>query len=111
MNHLSANLKKMRMHHGMTQAEAAERLGVQRSRYSGWENGMSEPNLDMLLACIHADEDERGHHAHQGPGPADKGGHQQAAEAVMGDVIHRDARGRTTRKKERPCTTDTVRHR
>jgi transcriptional regulator with XRE-family HTH domain len=41
----------MRMHHGMTQAEAAERLGVQRSRYSGWENGMSEPNLDMLLAC------------------------------------------------------------
>jgi transcriptional regulator with XRE-family HTH domain len=51
MNHLSTNLKKMRMHHGMTQAEAAERLGVQRSRYSGWENGMSEPNLDMLLAC------------------------------------------------------------
>lgn len=50
MNHLSTNLKKMRMHHGMTQAEAAERLGVQRSRYSGWENGMSEPNLDMLLA-------------------------------------------------------------
>lgn len=51
MNHLSTNLKKMRMHHGMTQAEAAERLGVQRSRYSGWENGMSEPCLDMLLAA------------------------------------------------------------
>ena len=51
MNHLSTNLKKMRMHHGMTQAEAAERLGVLRSRYSGWEVGTSEPNLDMLLAC------------------------------------------------------------
>jgi transcriptional regulator with XRE-family HTH domain len=51
MNYLSKNLKKMRMHHGMTQEEAAKRLGVQRSRYSGWEGGMSEPCLDMLLAA------------------------------------------------------------
>ena len=51
MNYLSINLQKLRKHHGMTQAEAAERLGVKRSRYSGWENGMSEPCLDMLLAA------------------------------------------------------------
>lgn len=51
MNYLSINLQKLRKHHGMTQAEAAERLGVKRSRHSGWENGMSEPCIDMLLAA------------------------------------------------------------
>jgi transcriptional regulator with XRE-family HTH domain len=50
MNHLSTNLKKLRTHHGLSQEQAAEALGIKRSRYSGWEGNMSEPNIDMLLA-------------------------------------------------------------
>lgn len=51
MNHLSTNLKRMRTHQGITQAEAARRLGVPRSSYSSWESGAVEPSLDMMLAC------------------------------------------------------------
>ena len=51
MNHLSTNLKRMRTHQGITQAEAARRLGVPRSSYSSWESGAVEPSIDMMLAC------------------------------------------------------------
>ena len=51
MNHLSTNLKRMRTHQGITQAEAARRLGVPRSSYSSWESGAVEPSIDTMLAC------------------------------------------------------------
>jgi transcriptional regulator with XRE-family HTH domain len=51
MNHLSTNLKRMRTHQGITQAEAARRLGLLRARYSSWEAGAVEPSIDMMLAC------------------------------------------------------------
>jgi DNA-binding XRE family transcriptional regulator len=41
----------MRTHQGITQAEAARRLGVPRSSYSSWESGAVEPSIDMMLAC------------------------------------------------------------
>ena len=51
MNYLSTNLQKLRKHHGLSQEQAAEKLGIKRPRYSGWEGRMSEPSIDMLLSC------------------------------------------------------------
>ena len=50
MNHLSTNLQRLRKYHRLTQAEAAYWLSITRTRYSGWEQGESEPSIDMLLA-------------------------------------------------------------
>lgn len=49
-NHFCANLRALRMQQDMSQEDVARRLGVKRSTYSGWENGLSEPCLAHLQA-------------------------------------------------------------
>lgn len=49
MNYLHNNLSRLRKYHNMTQADAAERLGIARSRYAGWESGAAEPSINMLI--------------------------------------------------------------
>lgn len=41
-------LKSMRKEKGWTQQEVADRLGIERSTYTRYENGSSEPNFEML---------------------------------------------------------------
>ena len=41
-------LRILRKRDGLTQAEVAARLGVDRSTYAKYENGQSEPNFEML---------------------------------------------------------------
>lgn len=50
MNNLRSNLARLRKYYQLTQIQAAEALGVMRSRYNGWEGGQAEPNITMLLA-------------------------------------------------------------
>ncbi len=41
-------LRLLRELRRLTQEELSERLGVERTRYNKWENGVSEPSLMML---------------------------------------------------------------
>ena len=49
-------LKILRKREGMTQAEVALKLGVDRSTYAKYESGQSEPNFEMLqkLASLYS---------------------------------------------------------
>lgn len=42
------NLKGIRKSCGLTQKQVAERLGVVESCYANWEQGRTEPNIQML---------------------------------------------------------------
>ena len=42
------NLKDVRKLSNFTQKQVAERLGVVESCYANWEQGRTEPNIDML---------------------------------------------------------------
>ena len=42
------NLKNARLEAGLTQKQVALRLGVVESCYANWEQGRTEPNLEML---------------------------------------------------------------
>ncbi|MBQ3115946.1 MAG: helix-turn-helix transcriptional regulator [Clostridia bacterium] len=42
------NLKGARKGVGLTQKQVAEKLGVVESCYANWEQGRTEPNVDML---------------------------------------------------------------
>lgn len=42
------NLKDARKLSNFTQKQVAERLGVVESCYANWEQGRTEPNIDML---------------------------------------------------------------
>lgn len=42
------NLKLIRKGSGLKQREVAEKLGVVESCYANWEQGRTEPNIDML---------------------------------------------------------------
>ncbi len=42
------NLKECRKVSGLTQKQVAERLNVVESCYANWEQGRTEPNIDML---------------------------------------------------------------
>lgn len=48
MKELSKNIKQLRMDCGMTQEELAGRLNVTRQAVSNWENGKSEPDINMI---------------------------------------------------------------
>ena len=41
-------LKELRTEHNRTQKEMAEMLGIDRTTYSKYESGASEPNIEML---------------------------------------------------------------
>ena len=45
------DIKTWRKHHGLTQAEAAEIVGVHPNSWSSWENGATAPNwLENAIA-------------------------------------------------------------
>lgn len=45
----SNNLKSLRTDNDYGQKEIADAIGISRSRYSNYENGISEPNVDVLI--------------------------------------------------------------
>jgi len=49
MSTVSKNLKKIRVLKGLTQEDIANKLFVTRQTVSNWENGKSQPDLDMLI--------------------------------------------------------------
>ena len=51
---LNENIKKLRKSKGLSQEELAIKLNVVRQTVSKWENGLSVPDSDMLIAL--ADE-------------------------------------------------------
>ena len=48
---LARNLAYAREGLGLTQQQAADRLGMKRARYAAWEEGRSTPAVAPLLAC------------------------------------------------------------
>lgn len=50
MMHFGANLKLLRNRTKRSQEEVATDLGLTRSTYSGYENGVAQPSLEMLVA-------------------------------------------------------------
>lgn len=48
-HYLHTNLQVIRRHRNLSQQELSDTLGIARSRYAGWERGVSEPNIAMLL--------------------------------------------------------------
>lgn len=44
------NLKALRDYKGQSQQDVADALHIRRGRYASWEQGISEPGLDNLLA-------------------------------------------------------------
>ena len=41
-------LKELRLQHGFSQEELAEKIGIKRNSYSDWENGKCKPNYEKL---------------------------------------------------------------
>ena len=48
MAEIAKNIKKFRKESEMTQQELAEKLNVTRQAVSNWENGKTQPDIDML---------------------------------------------------------------
>lgn len=48
-NHFSNNLKTLRNQYKISQKELADKLNVSYKTISHWENGYTEPNLDILI--------------------------------------------------------------
>lgn len=48
MADISKNIKELRRARGMNQAQVAEKMGVTRQTVSGWERGISFPDLNTL---------------------------------------------------------------
>lgn len=48
MNKISKNIKKLRSENNMTQDALAEKINVTRQTISSWENGRTQPDIDML---------------------------------------------------------------
>ena len=46
---ISNNLRQLRLDSGMTQDQAAEKLGVTRQALSSYETGRTRPDIDMLI--------------------------------------------------------------
>ena len=55
------NLKSVRLENELTQKQIAQQLGVVESCYANWEQGRTEPNIEMLRklsALLHVTVDE-----------------------------------------------------
>lgn len=48
MANIGKNISRLRKLQGLTQDELAERLFITRQTVSGWENGRTQPSLDIL---------------------------------------------------------------
>ncbi|MBK9192975.1 MAG: helix-turn-helix transcriptional regulator [Crocinitomicaceae bacterium] len=46
---IGENLKLLRKRKAVSQEEIAQDLGLTRSSYSGYENGVAEPNIETLI--------------------------------------------------------------
>lgn len=44
----AANLKALRKSYGLKQSELAEKIGTSQRNVSYWENGETQPDIDML---------------------------------------------------------------
>lgn len=44
------NFKKYRLQNGYTQKQVAEKLGIEQSNISDWENNISRPEYENLIA-------------------------------------------------------------
>ena len=49
MNHLAANLRKLRLDKALTQEQAAEKLGVSAQSISRWETGATMPDVETMI--------------------------------------------------------------
>lgn len=49
MSSIHACLKEARIDKGLTQEEAADRIGVTRQAVSAYESGKRQPGIDMLM--------------------------------------------------------------
>lgn len=49
MSVFAEQLKTLRKINGLIQKELAEKLKIKQNSYSDWENGKSEPNIEMLV--------------------------------------------------------------
>ncbi|MDR9866431.1 helix-turn-helix transcriptional regulator [Lactococcus cremoris] len=49
MSVFAEQLKTLRKINGLTQKELAEKLKIKQNSYRDWENGKSEPNIEMLV--------------------------------------------------------------
>lgn len=47
-NLFSVRLKELRLQHGFSQEELAEKIGIKQNSYSDWENGKCKPNYEKL---------------------------------------------------------------
>lgn len=47
-NLFSVRLKELRLQHGFSQEELAEKIGIKRNSYSDWEHGKCKPNYEKL---------------------------------------------------------------
>lgn len=55
------NLRSVRLENELTQKQVAQKLGVVESCYANWEQGRTEPNLEMLRklsTLLHVKVDE-----------------------------------------------------
>lgn len=51
-NLFSERLKELRLQHGFSQEELAEKIGIKRNSYSDWENGKCKPNYEKLEKIV-----------------------------------------------------------
>ncbi|MER2081538.1 MAG: helix-turn-helix transcriptional regulator [Ruminococcus sp.] len=49
LSYFSENLVRLRKATGMTQQQVAEKLGINRTTYTKYETGVTEPSFEMLL--------------------------------------------------------------
>jgi transcriptional regulator with XRE-family HTH domain len=54
--HIAQNLKFLRKKKGKSQEEMAQALGLNRSTYSGYENEVAQPSLELLLQLAQSEK-------------------------------------------------------
>ena len=54
--HIAQNLKFLRKRKGKSQEEMAQALGLNRSTYSGYENEVAQPSLELLLQLAQSEQ-------------------------------------------------------
>lgn len=51
---VTVRLRELRTGRGLTQAQAADRIGCTGAQWGNWERGVSSPSLDELVLIAHA---------------------------------------------------------
>ena len=55
MEHFTVRLKSAREQAGFTQEQLAEKIGVTRQAVSRWEQGITQPDMDMLVTGMYGE--------------------------------------------------------